>query len=73
MIGVRVSHIDGRQILPRLEDLGSQPMGLDETELRIDHQHVLLAGDHRGVHVVSVLPLPRVHFQIELCLGADGG
>ena len=66
MIGMRMGHVDGRQILLRFEDLGGELVRLAQRELRIDHQHVLLADDHRGVHVVATSPRGRCALSIEV-------
>src|ERR1700733_5348940 len=60
-------------------NLRGQTAGFAETELRVDHQHVLRAGDHGGVHIVSVHASAGVNLQLELrlCAGSsrerDGG
>ena len=53
-------------MLLRFEDLGGELVRLAQRELRIDDQHLPLAADHRGVHVVADLPAAGVHLEREL-------
>ena len=69
MIGVRVRHVSGGQVFLRLENLRRQTMSLAETELRIDDQHILLARNHGGIHVVAIDAAAGVISQLELRLG----
>ena len=68
MIGVRMRHVDERQVLLRLENLRRQTVRFAQRKLRVDHQHVLLAGYHGRVDVVPIHACAVVHLQGELGL-----
>ena len=61
-------NIDGREVLLRLQNFRGEPVRLAQAELRIDHDHVLLARNHRRVHIVAVDPVARVNLELKMRL-----
>jgi len=73
VIGMRMRRVDDGEVLLRLEDLGGEPVGFAQRELRIDDQHVPLADHHRRVDVVADLTATGVDLQGEFRLGMRCG
>jgi hypothetical protein len=59
--------VDDREVFLGFQDFGRKPMRFAQRKLRIDDEHVLFAGDHCRVHIVSIHSTSGVNGQSGVC------